>query len=166
MARDADDPVMKPRPCAETERDVGTSLVEIVVSIALIGITVTAMLITMATAVNSSSLDRDHINAHAWLQSAADVLYGFERLDCGTETASEAESIRLQYQNFIRDNSTNPEAWPNANLDVLSPVLFWDGTNSYQSTCFDDSGINLQLIRLQVTAPDGRIIETVEVVKG
>jgi hypothetical protein len=135
------------------------------VSVVLIGLCVVAMLVTMATATNSSALDRDHINAHAWLQSAADVLYGFDRLDCGTEAVSDAATIRQQYQDYIRGNSTNPEAWGASNLDVLS-VSFWDGKQSYQSICYDDSGINLQLITLQVTAPDGRIIETVELVKG
>lgn len=150
----------------DSRDDVGTSLVEIVVSIALMGITIVAMLTTMATAVRSSALDRDHINAHAWLQSASDVLYGFDRLDCGTELVSDEATIRATYQSFIQDNSTNPEGWPKTNLTVVGPVKFWDGLSNYQSTCYDDSGINLQLITLQVRAPDGQIIETVEVVKG
>jgi type II secretory pathway pseudopilin PulG len=146
--------------------DDGSSLVEIIVSVVLIGLLVVAMLFTMAAATSSSAVDRDHINAHAWLQSAADVLYGYDRLDCGTETASNEAAIRQQYQDYVRANSTNPEGWDASNLDVLAPVLFWDGKQAYGPICYDDSGINLQLIRLRVTAPDGRIIETVEVVKG
>jgi type II secretory pathway pseudopilin PulG len=148
-----------------SRRDDGTSLVEIVVCISLVGVVVSALLTTMVTAVRSSTLDRDHINAHAWLQSASDVLYGHDRGDCGDELDDRASELRSEYQAFIRANSTNPEGWAAANLDVLS-VRFWDGVNSYQGTCYDDSRINLQLITIQVTAPDGRIIKTVEVVKG
>src|SRR5215216_2744948 len=57
------------------ESDAGTSLVEILVCVVLMGMVVTAILATLRTSVSASSLNRDHANAHAWLQSASDVLY-------------------------------------------------------------------------------------------
>jgi len=112
----------------------------------------------------ASATNRDHSNAHAWLQTATDVLYGASREDCGTTTSSQASAARAAYQQVVRQTS-NPQNWPSTNISVTS-VLFWDGESTYQATCYDDFGINLQLITLQVTNPDGEIVESVQIVKG
>ncbi|MFZ9629307.1 MAG: type IV pilus modification PilV family protein [Ilumatobacteraceae bacterium] len=150
---------------AGRSRDAGFSLVEVVIAIVLIGLTGTAGLVTLRTAINASATNRDHANAHAWLQTATDVLYGVERQDCGTTTAALESTVRAYYQTVVRGTS-NPAGWPAANIEVVAPVKFWDGQSTYQSTCYDDLGINLQLITLRVRNPDGEIVETVEIVKG
>ena len=94
-----------------------------------------------------------------------DVLYGVERQDCGTTTASLESTVRAYYESVIRTTS-NPAGWPSTNIEVVSPVKFWDGQSTYQATCYDDLGINLQLITLRVRNADGKIVETVEIVKG
>ena len=153
--------------CADDPRarDTGFSLVEVVIAILLISVTATASLVTLRTAVKASATNRDHANAHAWLQTATDVLYGVERQDCGTTTASLESTVRAYYESVIRTTS-NPAGWPSTNIEVVSPVKFWDGQSTYQATCYDDLGINLQLITLRVRNPDGEIVETVEIVKG
>ena len=133
--------------------------------VVLIGMVVTAILATLRTSVTASSLNRDHTNAHAWLQSASDVLYGSAREDCGTESLSREPNLRAAYEQTVR-STTNPEGWPADNIRVVPPVLFWDGDSTYQTTCFDDAGVNLQLITLEVRGLDGRIVESVQVVKG
>ena len=153
------------RAASRCSRDAGFSLVEVVIAIVLIGVTGTAGLVTLRTAVSASATNRDHANAHAWLQTATDVLYGVESQDCGTPTASLESTVRAYYQSVVRA-TTNPDGWPAANIEVVTPVKFWDGQSTYQSTCYDDLGINLQLITLRVRNPDGKIVETVEIVKG
>lgn len=150
---------------AQCSRNAGFSLVEVVIAIMLIGVTATAGLVTLRTAVNASATTRDHANAHAWLQTATDVLYGVERQDCGTTTSSLETTLRAYYEGVVR-TTTNPENWPATNIEVVGPVKFWDGQSTYQSTCYDDLGINLQLITLRVRNPDGKIVESVEIVKG
>ncbi len=152
-------------------RDNGISFVEILVSIVLLGMVVTAILATLNTSIASSSLNRNHANAHAWLQSASDLLYGSAREDCGTELATAAqrtldeERVRDSYTQIVRTTS-NPEGWVDDRISVLQPVLFWDGDSTYQATCYDDGGVNLQLITIEVRDPEGRIVESVQVVKG
>ena len=155
---------------AETDdeiiRDRGISLVEILVSIVLLGTAITAMLTTLRVTIDASALDRDHANAHAWLQTAADVLYGEPREDCGSQSASLQSDVHARYNQIVKDTfMSNPEGWSANHIQVVYPVLFWDG-EQYQLTCYDDQGINLQLITIQVTNEDNRIIETVQVVKG
>ena len=153
-------------PDVEVVRDRGISLVEILVSIVLLGTAITALLTTLRVTIDASALDRDHANAHAWLQTAADVLYGEPREDCGTQTASKQDDVWKVYDAIVKStHESNPEGWPAANIEVVEPVLFWDG-EQYQLTCYDNEGITLQLITIQVRNTDDRIIETVQVVKG
>lgn len=153
-------------PDAEVVRDRGVSLVEILVSIVLLGTAITALLTTLRVTIDASALDRDHANAHAWLQTAADVLYGEPREDCGDQSLSKQDIVWDTYNKIVQGtHESNPEGWPAANIEVVQPVLFWDG-EQYQLTCYDNEGITLQLITIQVRNEDNRIIETVQVVKG
>ncbi len=146
-------------------RDEGMSLVEVMVAIVLTGTLAVTGMVCLRASIVASATDRDHANAHAWLQTASDVIYGAERVDCGTPLSTDAEAVAVAYEVIARGTS-NPQGWPAGKISVVRPVKFWDGTSTYQSTCYDDSGINLQLIQLQVRAPDGRIVESVEIVKG
>lgn len=146
-------------------RDIGFSLVEVMVAIMLTGTLAVAGMITLRTSIRASSIDRDHSNAHAWLQTASDVLYGAPRFDCGTEAIANEAAVRNYYDSVVQGTS-NPRNWPAANISIVEPVMFWDGTSEYQQICFDDSGINLQLIKIEVRDPSGQIVESVQIVKG
>lgn len=123
------------------------------------------MLTTLDVTIQASATERDHANAHAWLQTASDVLYGIERHDCGTVAAADEAGVRTFYENEVKSIATNPEGWPADKIRIVPPVLFWDG-EFYQSTCYDDQNINLQLITIEVRNLDDEIVETVQVVKG
>lgn len=144
--------------------DNGTSLIEILISVVLLGLVVSAMLTTLTVTINASAIERDHANAHAWLQIATDVLYGEEREDCGTPLLSRQNDVFTAYNSVVK-GTDDPEGWGSSNIAVVPPVLFWDG-DGYQSVCYDDENINLQLITIQVRNPDGEIVESVQVVKG
>jgi len=148
-------------------RDSGFSLIEVLIAIVLLGLGVSAMLTTLVVTIDASATERDHANAHAWLQTASDVLYGLERKDCGLLPPAIADevAVRTFYEAEIKDIATNPEEWPDTHIEVVAPVLFWDG-DVYQSNCYDDRNINLQLITIRVRNMSNDIIETVQVVKG
>jgi hypothetical protein len=156
-------------PAEAARRDTGVTFVELLVAIVLIGTVVVAVLAGVRATIIGTTLDRDHSNAHAWLQSATDLLYGHPRHDCGhsTDTAPQQAvtkaAIIADYQS-VAQSVPNAEGWPATNITVTD-VQYWDG-HSYQSTCYDDFAINLQLIKMQVRDANGRILEDVEVVKG
>ena len=58
-----------------TRRDRGFTLIEIVIGVALMGLVVGGTMTLLGTTIRASRLDRDHSNAHAWLQTASDMLY-------------------------------------------------------------------------------------------
>ena len=156
-------------------RDSGMSLVELLCAIVLLGTVGGAVLGSLAMSTKGSALHRDHSNAHAWLQSAADRIYAGPRQDCDLTQAT----IKAFYLSMARGeldengspavmpaNEVNPEGWPTTNITLSTDVSFWDGKNAYGTICYDNLGIYLELIKLQVKNPEGRIVESIEVVKG
>ena len=151
------------------------SLIEATISIALMGLLVTAVLAGLSTTINASALDRDHANAHAWLQTAADMLYARDIVTCGTldptDPVNDIALIANEYQATIRQTD-NPEGWSNANIDVIA-LEWWSidiaadgsGTEQWGNVC-DAGDTNLQKVAMRVTAEDGRIVEEVEVIIG
>ena len=128
-------------------RDRGTTFIEILIAIVLLGTVVVAALAGVRATIIGTEVDRDHANAHAWLQSASDVLYGVPRVDCGSQSVSNKANVLASYRAVVQ-GTANPEGWPSTNIEVID-VEFWDG-DEYQTTCYDDFGINLQLIELRV----------------
>ena len=157
-------------------RDAGASLIEILVSVVLLGTVVVGVLGALQISIVGTRIERDHAKAYQWLQSAQGVLQASERVGCAydpavdTEYADGEEKMRLQYQAVVRQDVVNPPGWEDRQLTVLPPVRVWDGSqywapNEAPKPCFEEDGYFLQLITLQVTNPAGDIIETIQVVK-
>lgn len=150
------------------DRDRGVTLIEILVAIVLLGTVIAATLTTLRVTVSASALDRDHSNAHAWLQTAADMLYARELITCDS---TDKDTMISEYQATIQATD-NPEDWSPSNIEVIG-LEFWSididsngvGTEAWGATC-DAGDTNLQKLELRVTAEDGRIVEEVEVIIG
>ena len=155
--------------------DAGLSFIEVLVAIVLLGMAVIGILTAVRATVIGSRVERDHARAQSWLQSAIGVLQEIDRLDCdvvlpGYSTGE--QTVRGEYQRQVRLLVTSPPGWAGSQLAIVAPVKVWDGTKywdpndpSAPATCFDNDGFKLQLITMQVSSPDGKIIESVQVVK-
>lgn len=159
-------------PADTPARDVGSSVIEILIGITLLGTVVAATLTGLTTAVTASALDRDHANAHAWLQTAADMLYArtLDECDDTVDPATEIANTIAEYEATVRQTD-NPEGWAPGNIHVTD-VEFYSididpitglGTEAWGTTC---KGSNLQRVSMQVTSEDGDIVEEVEVIIG
>jgi hypothetical protein len=136
--------------------------VEVLVSLVLLGTVALAMLAALRMTVIGTQTERDHSRAYQWLQSADGVLQSADRVSCDLGE----EAVRLQYRDVIRDEVVNPPGWVDDQITVLEPIKMWNGTEYLDPpACYDSAGRFLQLITLQVTSPDGDIIETMQVVK-
>ncbi len=166
-----DDPTAVPR--QRDDYDQGISLIEILVAIVLIGTVVVATLGALRISILGGTVHRDHANAHAWLQSASDVLYAREKEDCSTTAADGGKAaILLKYQPTV-DIVPNPETWTNSQIRLID-VQFWNATDTdsdgiveyrFGTVCQDTINLSLQRITLEVRSPNGRIIEQVELIK-
>ena len=111
------------------------------------------------------------MRAQQWLQSGSGVLQATDLEACDLTAYPDGSNIRDAYQAAIDTDAAVPERWAGtaAKIEVLLPKV-WDGTQFVDFTaqttdCFDISELRQQLITIQVTAPNGKIIEAVEVVK-
>jgi hypothetical protein len=155
------------------ERDSGTTFIEILVSVVLIGTAVVATLGALRISIIGGTIHRDHANAQAWLQSASDVLYASVKEDCNTALGDGGKSAIIGKYQPIVDVVANPEGWTNSQIKVVG-LEFWnasdtdgDGIVEYRfgPVCQDSINLSLQRVTLEVRSPNGKIIEQVELVK-
>ncbi len=149
------------------------TLIEVLVSVMLLGTVVVSTLGVLRISVLGGTVHRDHANAHAWLQSASDVVYATTKVDCSTGTPdSGKEAIRAAYQSVV-DPVPNPETWANSQIRIID-IQFWNSADTdndgivefrFGTACQDDKNLSLQRITIQVRSPNGRIIEQVELIK-
>lgn len=154
-------------------RDVGVSLIEVLLAVVLMGTVVTGTLTALRSAVSASSVQRDHATAHAWLQSAADALYATDKVSCDPLAPDHgASNTSAAYEALVR-SVTNPERWEATQIRVAD-VAFWNaipignGRTAYTfgALCHETLGLGLQLVEIEVRSPSGRILEQVQIVKS
>jgi len=144
------------------QSDRGFTLIEVLMAVALMSIAVIGVLPAIWTNVRSSGLQDQFGGARRWIVSAGEyaVSPSLARTSCTSAT------IVTDYQNAIRTGVTGsrPPAWTDSRLSVTG-VQFWNGT-TFGATCLESAGLTLQLVSLKVISPDGRVTETLDVVKG
>jgi hypothetical protein len=157
---------------ANRRSDEGVTLIEILIGIVLLGTVVSATLTGLITVITAGTVHRDHANAHAWLQTGADMLYARELYDCdpAIDATTEISNTIAAYEATVQQTD-NPEGWSAGNIQVTG-VKWWRididpasgvGTEGWGEIC-DSADTNLQRVSLQVTSQNGRIVEQVEVI--
>ena len=142
-----------------SSRDRGETLIEVVLAVAILGITVVAIMGGMVTTILGSDIHRKQSVATTVLTGSAEVLKEpattFE--PCATTTSAGYLAAVAAVN--------RPAGWP---APVITSLSYWDGT-AFQSTCYDKAAfgrlLRLQQITLRVSSPDGRSVETLDLVK-
>ena len=160
----------------EEHRDRGVTFIEMLISIVLLGTVIAASLTTLSVTISASATDRDHANAHAWMQTAADVLYARELVPCDpdplADSVADIAAITAAYESTIQQTE-NPQAWTGTNIKIFD-LQFWHvdmdpvtklTDEGWGNKC-DSEDTNLQRIGIEVRSEDGDIVEQVEVIIG
>jgi len=134
------------------KRDGGFSLIEIVVSVTLLGVASASILAALGASTHGSARHREVATATAWLQSAADELETELVTNCGGDALTD-------YTTTVK-TVANSDNW-NPNFITVTDVKWWNGS-SFGTTCYDD----VQLVSLRVASPNGKVTQTLDVVKG
>jgi type II secretory pathway pseudopilin PulG len=139
-------------------QDAGETLIELMIAIAIMGITFVALLGGITTSANATIIFKDQAGVETVLASAAGILDNAAYVDC-TSTSPTPLSA---YEADMAAVGTTAGATARA-----TAVQDWNGS-AFQNTCYDyqaDYYQSLQLITLTVTSPDGAIVKTLAVTK-
>jgi len=148
-------------------RDIGTTLIEILVTIVLLGGMVGVIMDGMWTSIRASRMSDDQAKVEAVLGSAADRLANYAYLPC--------PQLNDGYEPIIQ-SASGAVNWSTSTVSVVS-IEFWDpamaGANKWQSAnlaCNDAAGLTtsktLQRITIQVVSPQTGYARQLQVVKN
>lgn len=163
-------PIVRSR---SSRTDAGVTLVEVLISIVLIGGVVAGSMAALRGGIIGGTIHRDHSIAHGWMQSASDVIYAEETVNC-SESRTNAENFDAAFAAYDSKVKLvpNPQGWSDWQIRIVD-IQFWNGRELndgdpekeyyFADTCTDD--LELQLIEIEVKNQSGKIIETVEIVK-
>lgn len=153
-------------------RDSGSSFIELLVAIVLLGTVVVAVLAAVRVTVIASATERDHSRAGQWLESAAKEVEDAPFGNCTVVEGVQRSAFNAQqvYQDAV-EAAPIPNGWSAGQITIgpATEIDVWTGSSwlPYTSTtaCYDDGALRLQRIRITVTSPSDDVIEQLEVVK-
>lgn len=142
------------REAASSRRDDGSTFIEIMVSIVLIGIVVIGILAAVRVNIKASSLIYDAADLETVLLNAADRIDRATIRDCHYENEVNAAApdetwtiTVVEHQRLVADPTGDPD-------------LDWENCE------FPLSAFDVERVTVRVTSPNGEISRTMMVVKG
>jgi Tfp pilus assembly protein PilV len=135
--------------------EAGTTLVEVLMTVAILGIGIVAVVGAMGTSIIGTDHHRKQAQAHTVLLSAVDAVK--------SQTANPYQPCATTGTYAATSGVTLPAGWAASYVTVQS-VTYWDGGTGFSASCPSPDS-KLQLIDVRVATPDGRATESVAVVK-
>lgn len=156
-------------------RDIGTTFIELLVSIVLLGTIVIAVLVSLQVSTTASVVDSNQARANAYLHDASDAVYEAQRVSC----TSGAAAVASAYQTAVTPVPP-PEGWAGITVQVTnvqfltspdpnSNVFTW-GSDCREGVTpvgdYTDFPLLSQKVTLEVTSPNGNLTKVLETVKA
>ena len=132
----------------------GDTLVEVLITVVIVGIAFTGILAGLATAINLSGIDRGDANVRTVLVSSTESVKNQAYVACPSATNSSYNPT---------SGVTLPSGWSASNV-VVKQLYGWNGSSFVTCSSLGTDG-KLQKILVEATSPDGRSKDTIEIVK-
>lgn len=167
-------PATRPAPTEHEHRgsrDRGFSLVEVLVTVVLLGSGVVAVLSGLQMTIRASVIDRDHATAFAWMQTASDEIHRAPRESCTTGNAIAAYDA-------VAQTIPPPPVWASLSptIEVINVEYLgknneddpfeWSSSFCFEGGTYADSPLYTQRVTLRVITHDGRFVRTLQMVKS
>jgi type II secretory pathway pseudopilin PulG len=126
----------------------GETLVELLVTVSIMGIAIITLVLAIGTAVRSSDVHRKQATTESLLRNYAEGLQASSYVNCASTYATPSSFTA------------------SANYSIqVTRVQYWNGQNpaGFTASCGTDTGI--QLITIKASSSDGRSTRTLDVVK-
>lgn len=144
--------------------DLGDTLVEVLITVMILGITAAGLVGAMTTASAGSGNHQDEAYAQSLAVAAAEQLESTST----TYHSCAAASDYVSTAQTAYSAANLPAPWTSATIQVAS-VQYWTSTgwSTNVADCIDGSVPNggLQKIQVQVTSPDQKAVESVWFIK-
>jgi type II secretory pathway pseudopilin PulG len=136
----------------------GSSLIEVLVAVALLGTVFVAVLAGMSTSIKGSDIHRRRAETENVLVSGSERLKETAKVACATTTTA-------SYVSAVEAAAT-AQGWAGSRVRITA-IRYWDGT-TYGTTCYDNATnrLPLQQITIEVTHPRGKVVQPLTFVKG
>lgn len=147
-------------------RDTGSTFIELLVSIVLLGTVAIGTLTALRATTIGTRIERDHAKAQQWLQSAVAVIDAADYVDCA-DALTDGALVQSSYQDEVDAKVNPPYGFSPGQIEVLFPEV-WNNLTFVPwptSYCADDVRLTQQLLTVRVVSPTGDIIEYVQMVK-
>lgn len=165
----------RPDGVTSSQRDDGSTFIELLVSIVLLGTIVISVLVSLQVSTTASVVDSNQARANAFLHDASDAVYEAPRVPC---TAG-AAAVAAAYQVAVTPVAP-PEGWTGITVQVTnvqfltspdpnSNVFTW-GSDCREGVTpvgdYTDFPLLSQKVTLEVTSPNGSLTKVLETVKA
>jgi hypothetical protein len=170
-----------PRP---PRRDTGSTFIELLVAVVLLGSVVLGVLVALQATTVASTRDAEHARAFVLLHEASDAVFTYPRLSCLAGTESD---LITHYSKSFDSGLTAPEGWGGV-TPVIEKIEFLNASDSTGETvyswgplCFEgpvdlngdgtvdedfsEVPLTSQKITISVSSPDGSFTKLIETVK-
>jgi hypothetical protein len=157
----------------------GETLMEVLIAATLMAIVVAVILGGMATILSTSKLHRGQADSNSVLVSAMERVKSTDvaRVPCASPTPTAQDPTGAQAYKNVLQPTAPPPGWTGTTPVTISSIQYETITAnpvnglpavSFGSACNDDgtSGLTLQLIKIKVMSPDGRVTPSLSFVKG
>jgi type II secretory pathway pseudopilin PulG len=138
-------------PAVDLRDERGETLIEVLVSIVILGLAVTAIVAGLMLSVRTSDAHRKQTTSTAYLRDYA------EAIELAVRTGG--------YQSTCAPTYAAGTAAPSAayNAPQIVAVSFWNGT-TFPASCNAGTDQGIQQLKLQLTSKDGRATEQLYIV--